>query len=515
MLRIRAPRPILHLATAVLVALSFAVHASARGPSDDWYLVSLAGQPCGYMHSWQSEVPPNPSHVPPGSALLEVGQEMMLRVGRAGQVVSIRTKQVSRERFAGAQAPGPRLIASALLEAELGGTPTVTTWTFVGNKVLERVDAVRRKGQRESDVPPGDWLPPGAAQMLAESKRASGESPFSISTLDFESGLRVATLTSTKAEAGSVTIDSRAIPVTWWSTTSTLNPFVAREGYAVDGSLVELRLPMEIGEIVMTRSTKALVLERQGVAAAPELLVRSLAPIVGSDAKSLARAESATYLVSREVPASGHQAVLSNDASVWRITVSADAPAAALVLPPQSLPLEERAACLAPSVLIDSDDEHVRRATTKTLEDAPKDNVAHRAELLRRSTYAVIRRKDLASAFASASDAIVSRAGDCTEHAVLLAAMLRADGIPSRVACGMVSAESFAGERNVFAWHMWTQAWIDGRWVDLDATLPDRAFHPGHVLCATTPLSGGALDPAIANLAALIGGLRVEVVDVR
>ncbi len=511
----RFTRSLKLLALATLAFLSLALRASAIGPSDEWYLVTLSGQPCGYMHTWQSEIAPNPAQVPPTGALLEVGQEMVMRVGRAGQAVSIRTRQVSRERFAGSQPPGPALMESAVLEAELGGTPTVTSWTFAGNKVLERVDAVRRKGQREREVPAGEWLPPGAAQMLAESRRAAGDSPFTITTIDFESGLRVASVTSTRGDAGSVRVDGREVPVTWWGTTSTLNPFTAREAYAADGSLVELRLPMEIGEIVVTRSTKESVQGQQGEAAAPELLVRSLVPITGSDARSLSSAAAATYLVSREGPPSSHQAVLANDGSAWRITVSADAPAASTLAPTPPLSLEERAACLEASTLIDSDDEHVRRATAKTLEGAPMDNPSHRAELLRRSVYAVIRRKDLASALASASDTIISRAGDCTEHAVLLAAMLRVDGIPARVACGIVSSESFAGQRNVFAWHMWTQAWIDGRWVDLDATLPDRAFHPGHVLCATTPLAGGAMDPAIANLAAIIGGLRVEVVDVR
>ena len=44
---------------------------------------------------------------------------------------------------------------------------------------------------------------------------------------------------------------------------------------------------------------------------------------------------------------------------------------------------------------------------------------------------------------------------------VLLAAMLRAAEIPSRVAVGVIYVERFAGERDVFGYHMWTQALID------------------------------------------------------
>ena len=40
--------------------------------------------------------------------------------------------------------------------------------------------------------------------------------------------------------------------------------------------------------------------------------------------------------------------------------------------------------------------------------------------------------------------------------------MLRADGIPARVASGLVYADGFLGSRDIFGWHMWTQALIDG-----------------------------------------------------
>ncbi len=59
--------------------------------------------------------------------------------------------------------------------------------------------------------------------------------------------------------------------------------------------------------------------------------------------------------------------------------------------------------------------------------------------------------------------------GDCTEFAMLTAAMCRAEGIPSRTAMGLIYADSRSGP--VFAFHMWTEVWIAGRWLPLDATL--------------------------------------------
>ena len=57
--------------------------------------------------------------------------------------------------------------------------------------------------------------------------------------------------------------------------------------------------------------------------------------------------------------------------------------------------------------------------------------------------------------------------GDCTEHAVLLAALCRARKIPARVAFGLVYYPPQKG----FAYHMWNEVWIADRWIPLDATL--------------------------------------------
>jgi hypothetical protein len=75
--------------------------------------------------------------------------------------------------------------------------------------------------------------------------------------------------------------------------------------------------------------------------------------------------------------------------------------------------------------------------------------------------------KNFSSAMATASEVARSRSGDCTEHGILLAALLRAKKIPSRVVTGMVYATSLKG----FGGHMWTEAYLKGRWVPLDATL--------------------------------------------
>lgn len=91
--------------------------------------------------------------------------------------------------------------------------------------------------------------------------------------------------------------------------------------------------------------------------------------------------------------------------------------------------------------------------------------------------------KTLGVGYASALQVARKPEGDCTEHAVLLAALGRAIGIATRVVDGLAYAPGFAGERNVFVPHAWMQAWIDGRWQSFDAAL--GGFDAGHIAFST------------------------------
>ena len=91
--------------------------------------------------------------------------------------------------------------------------------------------------------------------------------------------------------------------------------------------------------------------------------------------------------------------------------------------------------------------------------------------------------KSLRVGYASASEVVRDREGDCTEHAVLLAALARALDIPARVATGIAYSPMYAGRRHVFVPHAWVLAWIDGRWQGFDAAL--RGFNAGYIAFAT------------------------------
>lgn len=85
--------------------------------------------------------------------------------------------------------------------------------------------------------------------------------------------------------------------------------------------------------------------------------------------------------------------------------------------------------------------------------------------------------------------ALQNRSGDCTEFAVLLAAVARARGIPTRIVHGIAYSGRFAGRAHVFSPHAWVQAWDGTRWTSYDAGF--GPFGAGHIVLAI-----GDGDPA-------------------
>ena len=61
-------------------------------------------------------------------------------------------------------------------------------------------------------------------------------------------------------------------------------------------------------------------------------------------------------------------------------------------------------------------------------------------------------------------------------------------------------------------YHMWTIAFVDGRWLALDATLGLPA-PPDRITLVTTNLSGGDEYQALAPILDVIGKIEVRVVN--
>ena len=134
------------------------------------------------------------------------------------------------------------------------------------------------------------------------------------------------------------------------------------------------------------------------------------------------------------------------------------------------------------------------------------------AQALEQAAYEAIETKDFSQAFATAAEVAKDLQGDCTEHAVLLAALCRARNIPSRVAIGLVYYPAAHG----YAYHMWNEVWIENGWIPLDATLGMQGTGVGHLKLSVLDDAQDAFG-LFGNLAIVnyLGQLRIEVLECR
>jgi hypothetical protein len=121
----------------------------------------------------------------------------------------------------------------------------------------------------------------------------------------------------------------------------------------------------------------------------------------------------------------------------------------------------ELAAALRPGLIVDSGTEEIRAFADRAIGRASSPTAE--ALALERAVHDAIRTRDLATLMGTASQTLRDGRGDCTEHAVLLAASCRARGIPARLVAGIVP-----GGRQM-SFHLWTEVYV-GQWIPLDAT---------------------------------------------
>jgi hypothetical protein len=120
-----------------------------------------------------------------------------------------------------------------------------------------------------------------------------------------------------------------------------------------------------------------------------------------------------------------------------------------------------------------------------------------------------IDKKNYSTAFATAADVARTREGDCTEHSVLLAALLRARGVPARVAMGLV----YVPQSQALAYHMWTEAYVNSRWMPLDGTLGRGGIGAAHLKLGQSSLAGASAYSSLLPVAQVLGRLHVDVLE--
>ena len=130
---------------------------------------------------------------------------------------------------------------------------------------------------------------------------------------------------------------------------------------------------------------------------------------------------------------------------------------------------------------IASDDAAVKGHAAKAVAGLPAGATAwEKGMAVERWVNQNMRAIEFSQAMATADNVARTLSGDCTEYAMLAAAMCRARGVPSRTVLGLVYAGGRDG-KPFLAYHMWFEVFAEGQWLPLDATLAHGGVGPGHI----------------------------------
>lgn len=128
---------------------------------------------------------------------------------------------------------------------------------------------------------------------------------------------------------------------------------------------------------------------------------------------------------------------------------------------------------------------------------------------LTRHVWKQMRLSPFSTSLQPASAIIKTMRGDCTEHAVLLSTLMRSEGVPSRVVVGFVYVSNPAS----YAPHMWTEAFLDGRWIPFDSTRGPDGIGLTHIKVNDSTLSDdvGSGTLLFVPLLSFLGRAAVDV----
>ncbi|MEX2671612.1 MAG: transglutaminase-like domain-containing protein [Phycisphaeraceae bacterium] len=501
-----------HLPLCVLVLLLLlAPVASAAEPTvrfDRWYVVKLGDDRVGWAHMRQTESDGRITSASQTSFAMRRGP-MTLRIEQSAQFV----ETVDGEPV------------EATSHALTGQMQQKQTMRFTDDGIELVREQAGRSHAEQLEPFEQDWLTPAAAERYVEKRMAAGDKEIHVTSMDLSVGAKPFDVTLHILGEEEVEVFGRVVPAVVWEAQVSLLPGIrTREYVDQHGRTLKSTTTMMPGmDITLLAADEQLA---RSEVEPPEMLA-ALFITPDQPLPEPRQLRSAVYRLtfddevdstSLELPRTGYQRVAWGNERTAVVSVDLDNP----VEPGDDLP---RDADRAASAMIDHEDPHVRKLLDRALAGESETlSQPETATRLCRFVAEYINAKDLSVGLGTASEVARTAQGDCTEHAVLLAALLRAADIPARTVTGLVYVDEFIGERNVFGGHMWTQAWLPGegtgagtaggRWVDLDATLGETDYDAAHIALGVSSMAGDEMTNDMVALVPLLGRLEISVVDV-
>ena len=488
-----------HYGLFLLLLLS-ASNAGAAEPEpqatfERWYALHMMGQPVGWMHVTEAT----------RDGLIESASTYQISIKRGQAVVELSLE----DRFVETAEGKP---VRAEHTDNMGGAARTQTveWTDEGATLTVR------QGERVQKQPlelQDDWRTPAALQRFTRERLAAGEKQIVARTMIFFNAPLVIESKQTIIGPTEVEVLGKIVPAVESQTTTSVMPNLASREYLDDQARL-LRGAIQLGALSVDILAADEAIAREQIN--PPDLVASLMVEADHPIAQHDTVRKAKYVLSRieggdplALPDTAIQRATTDQKGNVQVIVDVDAA--------EKVPQPPDEAYRRATAMIDSDDPVVRALTTEALQGKDEISIEEKIRLLHRFTHDHIQQRDMSVGYASASEAARTRKGDCTEHAVLLAAMLRAAEIPSRTVSGLIYTPAFLGRQNVFAYHMWTQAWVadadgGGRWLDLDATR-EGLFNATHITLSVTGPGADDAPESFTDIAPLLGNLHIRVIE--
>jgi transglutaminase-like putative cysteine protease len=434
---------------------------------------------------------------------LRITATLDLTLRRYGSMVQLRREEGSVE------SPDGKLLAVFMRQGQVGGRQLVLTGVLEDGKLHVKIDGGRIErrlrwsdevlGLRQQErlfahkkPKPGDKLtflrfePTYNAVLTVRVEVKERES---VDLLGTRKSLLRIEMTPDKLEATGISL--RPARVVWW----------------LDDDFVPLRRQTELeglGTLLLVRSTR----DKALAAGTGKLDIgtRSLIPLNRGIARpydtrsvvyrvTVQREDDPTGLLVRD----GHQEVRNVKGDSFELHVHP------VRLESATGSVKAADEYLASCHFIDSDDARIKDLARRAVGD--EKDPWKKAVRVERWVKGMMR-TDNSAALVPASQIARSFRGDCRHHALLTAALCRAEGIPSRTAIGLLYV--YRGGP-ALGFHMWTEVCIDGRWLGLDSTLGKAGVSGAHVKISNHSWTGTQSLTPLLPVSRVLGKLRISV----
>ncbi|MFO0983993.1 MAG: transglutaminase-like domain-containing protein [Planctomycetota bacterium] len=460
----------------------------ASRAGERWSITSMGGAKVGYVRELVMRSPSAPD-------LLETRREMKLVFNRLGNRIVFTSEHVLRETTSG------KLVSAELTDA-LGASPTTTSVTVLGDRLVVRSQAGGHEYQHELPIA-GELLGPEGVRQLTLGRLARPGDELTCLTLvpELAAPGRITRTCTEKSVAALVVrevIEAMPARTVWLDAEG-------RAQRSLDGG--------PFGEVVteLAEREAALATVTSGADLPEEMFARTVvrANVRLPSARAL---QALTMRLTRTTPAGEWPDLASHDQRVL-----AQSPAAAVVTIERVAPpadevfigdadREAMREYLEPNATINSDDPAIRAIARDVIGEQEG---AFAAALALRDWVSNHMTFDLGVALAPAAEVVRRRRGTCAAYAALLTALCRAAEIPARYVLGIVYLNGAWGG------HAWTEVGIGTRWIPIDAALPSA----GPADAARLRVGASSLQEGPGVLAAaaqrLYGQVAIEVLSYR